>query len=156
MTHIDTPPSTVDETAPVVVRREARIEAPIDLVWRLHTDVAGWPAWQTDIATAQLDGPLVPGATFRWTTHGLDIASTVYAVDAPRRILWGGPAQGITGVHEWTFTADGDATIVRTAESWEGEPVRADPDALRTALEASLGSWLDSLRTTAEAATRAT
>src|ERR687891_1133296 len=92
-------PTTIDESATVVVRREVRIEAPIDLVWSLHTDVAGWPAWQTDVDSAQIDGPLVPGATFRWSTHGLQVTSTVYAVDAPRRILWGGPAQGITGIH---------------------------------------------------------
>lgn len=151
MNTTDSTPSTIDESATVVVRREVRIAAPIDLVWRLHTDVAGWPAWQRDVDSAEVDGPLAPGASFRWSTHGLDVTSTVYAVDAPRRILWGGPAQGITGVHEWTFTADGDATVVRTAESWEGEPVRADAENLRAALDASLGSWLDLLRATAEA-----
>lgn len=151
MTTINTTPNGIDESATVVVRREVRIEAPIDLVWRLHTDVAGWPAWQTDVDSAQVDGPLVPGATFRWSTHGLEVTSTVYVVDAPRRILWGGPAQGITGIHEWTFTADGDATIVRTAESWEGDPVRADSENLGAALDASLGSWLELLRAKAEA-----
>ncbi|QAY68736.1 SRPBCC family protein [Xylanimonas protaetiae] len=151
MSTTDAVPTTIDESATVVVRREVRIEAPVDLVWRLHTDVAAWPSWQTDVEAAHVDGPLVPGATFRWSTHGLDVASTVYAVDAPRRILWGGPAQGITGIHEWTFTPDGDATIVRTAESWEGDPVRADAENLRAALDASLGSWLALLRGKAEA-----
>lgn len=151
MTSTDTIPTTVDEAATVLVRREIRIDAPVDLVWRLHTDVAGWPAWQTDVDAVQVDGPLSPGSSFRWSTHGLDVTSTVYALDAPRRILWGGPAQGITGVHEWTFTADGDATVVRTAESWEGEPVRADADTLRAALDASLAAWLGRLRDAAEA-----
>lgn len=146
-----TVPTAIDTTAPVIVRREVRIAAPVDLVWRLHADVAGWPAWQADVDSAQADGPLVPGSTFRWSTHGLDVTSTVYSVDAPHRILWGGPAQGIDGVHEWTFTADGDATIVRTTESWAGDPVEADADTLRAALDASLGSWLELLRTTAEA-----
>lgn len=140
----------IDEGATVVVRRTIRIEAPIDRVWQLHIDVNGWTGWQTDIDTAHADGPLRPGATFHWTTAGLSIASTVYAVDAPHRVLWGGPAHGITGVHEWTFVADGDATVVRTAESWDGEPVRADPDNLRTALDDSLASWLEHLRKTAE------
>jgi uncharacterized protein YndB with AHSA1/START domain len=144
-------PASIDESATVVVRRETRIAAPVDLVWRLHTAVAAWPTWHTDVDTAELDGPLVPGATFTWSTHGLEVASTVYAVDAERRILWGGPAQGITGIHEWTFEADGDATIVRTAESWEGDPVRADATNLHAALDASLASWLELLRTTAEA-----
>ncbi|MCF4122594.1 SRPBCC family protein [Antribacter sp. KLBMP9083] len=143
-------PTGIDDAATVVVRREIRIAAPIEQVWRLHTDVDAWPTWQTDVDTAHTDGPLQPGATFRWSTHGLDVTSTVYALDAPHRILWGGPAMGITGIHEWTFTADGDATVVRTAESWEGDPVRADTDNLRAALDASLGNWLELLRQTAE------
>jgi|GEM_PF-1696256 len=151
MNTTETTPSTIDESATVVVRREIRIQAPVDLVWRLHTDVARWPSWQPDVEAVQVDGPLVPGASFRWRTHGLDVTSTVYAVDAPGRILWGGPAQGITGVHEWTFTAEGGATVVRTAESWEGDPVRADAENLRAALDASLGSWLERLRDVAEA-----
>jgi uncharacterized protein YndB with AHSA1/START domain len=142
--------TSIDANAAVVVRREIRIEAPIDRVWQLHTDVNGWTAWQTDIDTAHTDGPLRPGSTFHWTTAGLSVASTVYAVDAPYRILWGGPAHGIAGIHEWTFTADGDGTLVRTAESWDGEPVRADADNLRQALDASLVSWLEHLRKTAE------
>ncbi|MEV6602067.1 SRPBCC family protein [Actinoplanes sp. NPDC051346] len=145
--------TNIQEDATVVVRREIRIAAPVDRVWRLHTDVNNWTTWQSDIDTASVDGPLEPGTTFHWTTAGLQIASTVYAVDAPHRILWGGPAHGITGIHEWTFTADGDATIVRTAESWDGEPVRADEDNLRHALDTSLASWLHLLRTKAEAST---
>ncbi|MGI5239390.1 SRPBCC family protein [Dactylosporangium sp. CA-139066] len=140
----------IDEQAAVVVRREVRIDAPIDRVWRLHTNVNDWTTWQNDIDTARADGPLEPGATFRWSTAGLSIASTVYAVDAPHRILWGGPAHGITGIHEWTFTADGDTTVVRTAESWDGEPVHADRENLRNALDTSLASWLEDLRTAAE------
>ncbi|MFF5217700.1 SRPBCC family protein [Micromonospora sp. NPDC000442] len=140
----------VDKNAAVVVQHEIRIEAPIDRVWALHTDVNGWTGWQTDVDTAYVEGPLQAGTTFHWTTAGLSIASTVYAIDAPYRILWGGPAQGITGIHEWTFTADGDATVVRTAESWDGNPVRADTQNLRQALDYSIVSWLELLRKTAE------
>ncbi|MFI5494208.1 SRPBCC family protein [Actinoplanes sp. NPDC051859] len=142
--------TSIEEDAAVVVRREIRIAAPIDRVWHLHTDVNGWRRWQTDIDTAYADGPLLPGSTFHWSTAGLNIASTVYAMAAPHRILWGGPAHGITGVHEWTFTAEGNRTLVRTAESWDGNPVRADPHNLRAALDTSLASWLDLLRAAAE------
>ena len=140
----------IDESAPLVVRRAIRIHAPIERVWRLHTDVNGWTTWQPDIDAAHVDGPLVPGRVFHWSTAGLSVASTVYAISAPRRILWGGPAHGITGIHEWTFEPDGAETAVRTAESWDGEPVVADLENLRIALDASLASWLDHLRKIAE------
>ena len=42
--------------APVFAVHEIDIEAPLDTVWRLHTDVNTWPTWQTDITAAHIDG----------------------------------------------------------------------------------------------------
>ncbi|MGW6979694.1 SRPBCC family protein [Streptomyces sp. NPDC054932] len=143
-------PTTIDETAPVVADHAVRIAAPLERVWQLHTGIGLWTDWQTDITEARLDGPVEPGTTFHWVTAGLSIDSTVYAVEAPHRILWGGPAHGITGVHEWTFTEDGDGVVVRTRESWSGAPIDADRDNLAAALDGSLVSWLNALKRTAE------
>lgn len=146
-------PTTIDENAPVVADHSIRIAAPVERVWQLHTDIASWPAWQHAITEARLDGPIAPGSTFHWATAGLTIDSTIYVVDAERhRILWGGPAHGITGVHEWAFTEDGDRVVVRTRESWAGAPIDADRDNLAAALDDSLASWLDALKKAAEAA----
>ncbi|MER7760666.1 SRPBCC family protein [Streptomyces sp. NPDC097619] len=158
-------PTTIDETAPVIADHSIRIAAPLERVWELHTRIAGWPDWQPDITEARVDGPVAPGTTFHWETAGLSIDSTVYAVDATRhRILWGGPAHGITGIHEWTFTqdpdgdgdGDGDGTVlVHTRESWAGAPVTADRVHLAAALDQSLASWLTALKRTAEQEHRA-
>ncbi|WP_406001070.1 SRPBCC family protein [Streptomyces sp. NBC_00829] len=143
-------PTTIDENAPVVVDHSIRIAAPVERVWHLHTEIGSWPLWQLDITEARLDCPIAPGTTFHWSTAGLSIDSTIYAVDAPHRILWGGPAHGITGVHEWTFTADGDGVVVRTRESWAGAPVEADREHLAAALDQSICAWLDALKKAAE------
>ncbi|GLX23258.1 SRPBCC family protein [Streptomyces lavendulae] len=143
-------PTTIDENAPVIADHTIRIAAPVERIWHLHTDIGGWPAWLSAIPQARLDGPVAPGTTFHWTTAGMSIDSTVYAVDTAHRILWGGPAHGITGIHEWTFTEDGDGVVVRTRESWAGEPVDADRDNLAAALDASLVTWLDALKKAAE------
>ncbi|GAA2291637.1 hypothetical protein GCM10010149_43780 [Nonomuraea roseoviolacea subsp. roseoviolacea] len=142
--------TAVDHTAPVVVRLDTEIDAPLQKVWDLHTDVNSWTAWQPDITAASADGPLVAGSVFRWSTSGLDIASTVYAVEPSSRILWGGPAHGITGVHQWSFTRHGSRVRVLTEESWAGEPILADVDGMRRALEGSLTRWLDHLKKAAE------
>ncbi|MER6218854.1 MULTISPECIES: SRPBCC family protein [unclassified Streptomyces] len=144
-------PTTIDENAPVIAEHTIRIAAPLARVWELHTAIGLWPDWQPAISEARLDGPVAPGTTFHWATAGLSIDSTVYEVDEARhRILWGGPAHGITGVHEWTFTEDGGTTVVRTRESWAGAPVEADRDHLAAALDDSLTSWLDALKKAAE------
>lgn len=143
-------PSGIDETAPVISRHSIRIAAPIERVWQLHTDVGAWPRWQTDIESARMDGPVTPGGTFHWVSAGLSIGSTIYAVEAPRRILWGGTAHGITAIHEWRFEADGDGTQVRNEESWSGSPVDADVENQRKLLSQSLDAWLELLRRIAE------
>jgi hypothetical protein len=75
-------PTGIDLHAPVVARHETTIAAPLDVVWRLHTDIDAWPAWQHDITVAHLDGLFAPGSSFAWQTHGLDVQSRIYRVDA--------------------------------------------------------------------------
>ncbi|MEU4613404.1 SRPBCC family protein [Streptomyces umbrinus] len=150
-----TPTHSVDEDAPVVVRLSTTVDAPLATVWALHTDIGSWADWNADIDSVDFDGPLAPGASFRWLTHGLDITSTILEVVPGERIVWGGPAHGIEGVHVWTFEETGGATgertvTVRTEESWAGAPVEERPDEMREALRQSLESWLSRLRSEAE------
>ncbi|CAM5649828.1 Putative multidrug resistance protein MdtD [Streptomyces avidinii] len=150
LTSGDTPMTSIDETAPVIVRLSATIDAPLATVWALHTDVAAWPTWNPDVTRAELDGPLLPGNSFSWQTHGLDITSTVSELVPGERIAWGGPAEGITGIHVWSFEQSGGHVTVRTEESWSGAPVEAATDHLAKALHDSLESWLGNLKSRAE------
>jgi uncharacterized membrane protein len=59
-----TTPTDIDRDAPVIARHEIDINAPLETIWRLQTNVNGWPAWQTDITAARLDGPFQPGSSF--------------------------------------------------------------------------------------------
>ena len=115
----------INADAPVITRDETAIEAPIETIWEIQTDVAGWPTWQTEVDGALSEGSLEPGSVFRRQTGGLDITSTVEEVDAPHRIVWGRPAQGIVAVHIWTFSEVDGSVLARTEESWEGDPIDA-------------------------------
>jgi hypothetical protein len=147
-----TAPTSIDETAPVIARHEIEIAAPLATVWGLHTDINAWPTWQTEVTSARIVGPLEPGATFAWSTFGLDVTSTVYRVEEHSGTLWGGPASGIDGVHEWIFRETPTGVRVSTSESWSGPPVDADAATLQAQLDASLVSWLRHLKAAAEAA----
>ena len=144
-------PTGIDSDAPVIARHQIDINAPLDTVWRLQADVNGWPAWQTDITAARLDGPFEPGSSFTWTTNGyFTVTSTIYAVAERARTLWGGAARGITGTHEWVYTQTPTGTHVATQESFSGQPVEADPTGLQSTLDKSLTAWLGHLKATAE------
>ncbi|WP_206109394.1 SRPBCC family protein [Paenibacillus apii] len=142
----------VDRNAQVIVDLSIEIEASQQTVWRIQTGIDQWPTWQKNVSKTRLSGPLAVGSTFHWETHGLPIVSTIREVDPMRRIVWGGPAQGIEGVHVWTITPTSKGVVVHTTESWDGPPVAADSDGMRAALTASLNAWLADLKTTAEAA----
>ncbi|HZX08490.1 SRPBCC family protein [Kribbella sp.] len=141
---------TIDESAPVIVRLSTVIDAPLERVWQLHTDIDSWAEWNDDVDEAKLDGPVEPGTSFRWKTHGLDITSTIRELVPGARLVWGGPANGIDGVHVWTFESNGDQVTVHTEESWSGAPVEAAADELGRALHASLTTWLAALKSRAE------
>lgn len=141
----------INADAPVVTRDEIFTHAPIETIWDIQTDVAAWPSWQPEVEDVRIDEPLSVGSTFRWSTSGLDITSTVEEINPPRRVVWGGPAGGIVGIHVWDLTEYEDGVLVRTEESWEGEQVRAQVDMLQEALDESLRDWLTNLKREAEA-----
>ncbi|MFF3191705.1 SRPBCC domain-containing protein [Streptomyces misionensis] len=92
----------------------------------------------------------LPGNSFYWKTHGMDITSTIREVVPGQRLVWGGPAGGIDGVHVWTFEQTGSQVTVRTEESWSGAPVDAAPQQLGQALEQSLTTWFAGMKTRTE------
>ncbi|MET9884702.1 SRPBCC family protein [Streptomyces sp. NPDC006430] len=151
-THSPVDDVRIDRNAPVITRTEILIHAPLATVWKIQTDVEKWPTWQPSVEAVTKDTPgrLRPGSVFRWSTEGLDIVSTVRQADHGRRLAWGGPAQGITAIHVWTFTPTRDGVLVRTEESWTGAPVLAHQAALQAALDQSLHHWVTNLKHRAE------
>ena len=47
----------IDENAPVITREEILIDAPLDTVWSLHTDISSWSEWLPDIDASTVEGP---------------------------------------------------------------------------------------------------
>jgi hypothetical protein len=149
-------------------RTETRINAPLETVWKVQTEVEGWPAWQKAVTTAKRldEGELKAGSKFEWTTPApatpvspattLNITSTVLGVRTGECVRWSGPAvgQGLgidEGVHVWTFTEVDGGVLVRTEESWTGAQLEADPATAIKVLAPGLDFWLADLKAAAEA-----
>jgi hypothetical protein len=148
---VDTPASA-GRNAPVLAHHEIDISAAVGRVWALHQDVSTWPAWQSGITAAQLNGAFAPGGSFTWTSFGCTVTSAVYAVQDQSRVLRGGTGEGITGVHEWVFTATPAGTHAQTTGSFAGAPVEAGVAGMQRVLHGPLVSWLNHLKNAAEAA----
>ncbi|MGN9814658.1 SRPBCC family protein [Streptomyces sp. SD11] len=158
----------VDPDAVIRYRSDIVIKAPLSTVFKLQTDVEGWPSWQAPVLSSKrLDhGPLRAGSQFRWTTPApatpstpettLNITSTVRQLDRNSCIRWSGPAVGEglridEGVHVWNFTKVKGGVRVRTEETWTGDQVEADVPLATAMLGAGLEEWLRELKATAEA-----
>ena len=141
----------IDEHAPAVARASVKIDAPIDDVWRFLSEIDSWPTWNSDVASAKLDGHLAPGSTFRWRAGPARITSTIRNVEAPRRIEWTGRTLGIDAVHVYALESDADGgTTVTSAESWDGRIVRLLRGRMQRQLQQSTESGLEQLKRAAE------
>ncbi|WP_162794991.1 SRPBCC family protein [Nonomuraea lactucae] len=143
----------IDWKAPVIARSRLLIKAPVKTIWRIQTDIDNWATWQPELTSASLvtPGKLRKGSVFHWVIEHLEITSTVRQVRPLRRLVWGGPANGITGVHVWTFTPTKKGVLVCTEESWAGKPVDADIPGAQKLLRQSLVTWLQHLKEASEA-----
>jgi hypothetical protein len=51
-----------------LAQHEIDIRAPLDTLWRLHTNVKAWTSCYTDITEAHIEGSMEPGVSFSWSS----------------------------------------------------------------------------------------
>ncbi len=110
----------IDQSAPLVGHGDIVINAALDRVWRLQTNINYWSEWQPNVASAKLEGKLAPGTVFRWRTSGVDITSRIDELDKQRRISWTSEAWGMYAIQNFEFEQRADDVKVRTEVSISG------------------------------------
>lgn len=110
----------IDFKAPLTGKKEILIDAPVEYVWEIQTDINNWPKWQNEIAFARLEGALQQGAAFKWKAMGINIESVLHKVSKYKAIGWSGKSIGMNAVHVWNFEKHGNKTKVITEESLSG------------------------------------
>jgi uncharacterized protein YndB with AHSA1/START domain len=136
--------------APVVAAHEIVIDAPIDRVWEILTAIEAWPAWNPDVKSVSIDGPVEQGSTFRWKAGPTTIASRFEHVERPHVVAWTGRTLGIRAVHVWRLDARDGGTFARTEESYEGLVARLLRRSLRKTLDKALADGCRYLKAEAE------
>jgi uncharacterized protein YndB with AHSA1/START domain len=142
----------IAESAPVASAAEGLIDAPIERVWAVLTAIDEWPAWNPDVRSASLDGPVSEGSIFRWKAGPGTITSRVEHVDRPRLIAWTGRTLGIRAVHVWRLEEQDGRTRVRSEESYDGLVARLLRRRLQTMLDTALADGVMHLQAEVEKA----
>lgn len=138
--------SAINPNAPVVCRKTILINASVEAVWSVLTDIDHWPEWQAEIPTAKANGPLAAGTPFKWKTGGLKIRSVLHTVEPPRYFGWKGTSVGTYAVHNWILSEKDGQTEVEVEESMDGIPVRLFRKSFQKSLESGMQTWLELLK----------
>jgi hypothetical protein len=140
----------INQQATLVARREVFIHAQPQVVWKIHTDINSWSQWQPGIAFSEMKGPLNAGTVFHWKPGGITINSTIEVLEPDQQIGWTGTAIGTQARHIWTLKPHKDGTLLTTEESMDGWLTRILKVVMPRFLDASLDTWLQSLKKQAE------
>jgi hypothetical protein len=140
----------VNRRAPAIGVADALIEAPIETVWRVLSDLENWPSWNKSVSKIRVEGPLQVGTSFVWVGGGSRIVSRLEAVDPPKRIAWSGKTFGIRAMHVWELSGKGEGTQVHTEESFEGPVARLFRGFSRKTLAKALDQGVAALKAGAE------
>lgn len=132
------------------------IEAPVETVWALTTDVEAWPASTPTITKVERldDGPLAVGSRARIDQPGQPTRTwTVRVLEAPHTFVWDTRALGMTmaGSHRLEEEAGGcrNTLAVEVTGPLSGLLGRL----LRPALRKAITQENEGFKATAEAAT---
>lgn len=110
----------IHNEAPVKHSDSVVVNASVEKIWRIMSDIEKWPDWNPEITWTKLNGKLEPGTTFVWKAGPGTITSTLEEVSAPRLIAWSGKLFGIRAIHIWRIGSKEGLTTVTTEESWDG------------------------------------
>lgn len=134
--------------APILATHTIEINAPVERVWQVATDVNKWPQWHEHLKNAQIEGAFQQGTQFSFGglfKHHLTL-SRVRPFDL---VMYSGTLLGYAGVTKWEFKAlTPQTTGVTFTESSSGFLIGTlySNDALKTHLK----TWLEKLKQRAE------
>jgi uncharacterized protein YndB with AHSA1/START domain len=136
--------------APVHVRNELEIPAPVEHVWACLIRAKLWPTFYSNSRNVRFrtgTGPdLEAGTRFRWKTFGVTIESEVVEFVPRERIAWDAHSLGVDAYHAWVLRETPRGCHVLTEEMQHGFAARLQKRFLPNRMHRGHQSWLEGLR----------
>lgn len=140
-----------NQNAPALAHKEVVVDAPIEKVWELLSNLKSWDLWNPSVKDLQIDGPLKPGLHFHWTSSLVSVEAQIEEILPPYRLSWTGRGLASNAFYVWKLaeTEDGK-TLVRAEESFEGALPQFFKRTSGIVLDIKLESWVVHLKDAAE------
>lgn len=110
----------VNKSAKAYVEEEILIDAPVDKVYSIVSDINNWPVWQSNVQYASISGKPEAHKEFRWKAGGVKIKSQLHTVSLYSEFGWTGRMLWISAVHNWSFKEHDVKCLVTVEESLQG------------------------------------
>ncbi len=112
----------------MVIEESVHINAPLDKVWTLFTDLACWQDWNSVMKDVSSGSPSIEkGGAFKFCLRPfifpVNVEPFVEEVIPNKRVVWIGSKFGIFARHEFFFEESGGEAIVRSRESFRSMAV---------------------------------
>jgi uncharacterized membrane protein len=103
-------------------RASITIDAPIEVVWSVFTDIERWPTWASSFTSVELiDGPMRVGAKARIRQPRLPtVVWEVTKWEPGRSWTWTSTSPGACTEASHVLTRVGDRTIAEQSITWSG------------------------------------
>jgi len=137
----------INENASIKDRQSIIINAPIQRVWDVLTNVNKWSEWYPDIKSASSD-KVEAGASFDWALKSTHLKSEFQLVEEPTLLAWTGKSKMVKAIHVWNLEAADDQTIVTVEKSIEGFLIPVFNR--QSKVHDDLMAWIDALKVEAE------
>lgn len=138
----------INENASIRDQHSTIINAPIEKVWAILSDLENWPNWNSDVKKMELSGKVEEGTKFQWTIGRLKANSQIQHLYAPTTLTWTGKTNWVKRIYVWSLEPDDKKTIVTVSTSLQGFLTVLVENHQRVYNE--LLHWLEALKNKAE------
>ncbi len=116
----------------MVIEESVYINASLNKVWALFTDIACWRDWNSVMKDVSSGSPSIEkGGAFKFCLRPfifpVNVEPFVEEVIPNKLVVWIGSKFGIFGRHEFFFEESGGGAIVRSRESFRSIAVNSMP-----------------------------
>jgi len=140
----------INPKAPVKSKSQIEINAPVDSVWNILTDIHKWTNWQKAVSETAVHGKIMEGTQFDWKAGGLSFKSRIHTSVPKSMFGWTGRTLGTAAVHNWFFEARDNKTWVKVEESLQGVLPRLFSGYFQRNLDTGVIRNLEELKAAAE------
>ena len=139
----------INENASIRDSHSIIINASIQKVWDILTDVEKWPEWNSEVKNVDLKGELKEGTHFGWKLGRKSGNAEIQLLKEPTSFTWTGKANLVKRIFVWSLESDENQTIATVSTSLQGTFVVLMENHQKIYDE--LLNWLECLKTTSEA-----